>query len=176
MATKLIKTGAKATGEKWKDDYQTPSYILEAVNEFYGGRNEWLDPCPPRILRPVSIDAFWLHPSSTWLNKRKMYINPPFSKYLKFVQHLLPLGGEQIWIMHHDSSTERQRLLMERARLVCLLNERVRFIDPRTGEVSKGTEVGKSQTLIYLSDEHDMQRVNDFILCFRPLGKVLEPM
>lgn len=168
----LIKTGMKATGENWRDNYETPEYILEAVNEFYGGRNEWYDPCPRR---PV-LDVFSLDRSSPGISKRKMYINPPFSEYRKFVQHILPLGGEQIWIMHHDSSTERMQLLMERARLICLLTERVKFIDPRTGKVSKGTEVGKSQTLIYLSDEHDWHRMHAFILCFRALGKVLEPL
>lgn len=125
-----------------KDRWRTPQYILDAVNAFYGTRF-WFDPCPPN----PEFDGL----SVSW--KELNYINPPFSDYLTWVEYGLTQWGEQIWICHHDSSTKRFQKLAARASAILLLDERVKFIDPDTGEQSKGTDAAKSQTLIYIGDK-----------------------
>lgn len=127
-----------------KDCWQTPPWLLELVNQFYGSRDQWFDPCPPN----PGFDGLSIKwPSNT-------YINPPFSQYKKWASHgrLQPL--EQIWICHHDSSTERMQLLLPGATL-CLLFDRISFIHPETG-LPKGTDIAKSQTLIYRGNKPEL--------------------
>lgn len=118
---------------KENDYWQTPQYILDKVNEFWP--EGWFDPCPANH----EIDR--LH--RIW--PEKCYINPPFSQYLKWAQHgrLQPLG--QIWMMDHDHSTKRMQLLMPGA-VLCLLHDRVIFIDPKTGKPAVNKKTGKKQT------------------------------
>ncbi|HWT40366.1 MAG TPA: hypothetical protein VN081_03830 [Dongiaceae bacterium] len=161
MSEKLIKQGAKATGISEKDNWRTPQYILDLVDRFYC-RHPWFDPCPVDPQFNV-FDVDCNNPTHL------MYVNPPFSLYLDFVNHLLPWGGEQIWMMHHDHSVKRQKLLMEKASAMCFIKHRVRFINPVTGEPSKSSAIGKSQTLIYIG-----ARSAEFIDVFSALGPCLE--
>lgn len=157
MSEKVIKQGAKATGETERDNWQTPEYILDTVGRFYG--QVWFDPCPAN----PSFNVFGVSCDNP---SHLMYVNPPFSRYLDFVKHLMPWGGEQIWMMHHDHSVKRQKLLMEAGSAMCLIQHRVRFIDPATGEPSRQTAFGKSQTLIYIGERSD-----EFIRQFSNLGR-----
>lgn len=121
---------------KWPNDYwQTPPELIAKIDEFYEG--EWFDPCPA----DPGFDGL----AMPW--PPKVYVNPPFSQYKKWAEYgrLQPL--EQLWICHHDSSTERMQLLFPGA-TVGLLLDRVSFIHPETGK-PKGTDIAKSQTLLY---------------------------
>lgn len=142
-------------GQSEKDSWRTPGYILEKVNLFYDGK--WFDPCPSE---PVlnGLNTPW---------PPKSYINPPFSQYLKWAKYGVLQPLEQIWICHHDSSTERFQILIPGATL-CLLYERVSFIWPKTGK-PKGTDIAKSQTLIYRGNHP--QRFNQY---FHGLGFIAE--
>ena len=117
-----------------KDCWQTPPALLARVKYFFGG--EYFDPCPPN----PTFDGLAIQ----W--PEKTYINPPFSEYLKWVEHGLhqPLG--QIWLCDHDHSTQRFQKLLPGASL-CLLFDRVGFIHPETGKEVKGNP--RCQTLIY---------------------------
>ena len=108
MTVELIKTGAAATGENWRDNWQTPPEILDRVNEFWP--SGWLDPCPP-------------DPTFDGLKKKwaqQAFINPPFSQYLKWLLHGLTQKPEQIWIGHHSHDTQAGRLLLNASRAAIL--------------------------------------------------------
>ncbi len=156
------------------DDWITPPYILDAVDKFY--ENIWSDPCPvggrEKFLSVYSVNPAANH--EAW-RCNKLYINPPFSEYVdwaeygvKFINETNYSKPQQIWMMHHDSSTRRMKILLEHASAVCLLHERVKFIDPVTGEASKNSDKAKSQTLVYLG-----YRPNEFRRNFSHLGTIL---
>lgn len=152
--TNSMTMGAKATGQKVRDNWQTPLNILGLVDRFYGG--QWFDPCP---INPEfnGLTMKW-HP--------RTYINPPFSEYLEWAKHgkLQPL--EQIWICNHDHSTERFQLLTPGSTM-CLLFDRVAFINPETREPVNGNS--KCQTLIYRGNNSDY-----FEEVFQGVGTVVE--
>ena len=165
MSEQLIKQGAKATGEAWRDNWITPNYLWDAIREF---SPEVEDACP------INATFDTLAEPGRFLEK-DIYVNPPFSRYLEFVKAIavpqyFPAIRSQLWIMHHDSSTERQRMLMRRGTIMCMLYERVKFIDPRTGEPSWSSAVGKSQSIIYIGPS---ERNSAFKSTFRDLGKVV---
>lgn len=153
-----------------KDFWITPDYILERVTKFYGktsnGGLDWFDPCPSN---PEFNGA---DPYYNWYPRN--YINPPFSNYLPWVRKGLDelwknKKMEQIWMMHHDSSALRMKLLLENGSAMCMFKNRVKFIDNETGKPSKGSDIAKSQSLIYIGDN-----VTEFLKVFKILGYVVE--
>lgn len=136
------KMGSQQTGEKWRDFYQTPGYILDAVKNFYGG--EFFDPCP---VNPT-FDGL----STVW--QPNSFINPPFSDYKSWVTHGLKQSTPQLWICNHNHDTAWFRLLLDYSIAMVLLQKRVKFIDPLTGTPSASTAIGKCQTII-LIDSHN---------------------
>lgn len=156
-----MKTGAKQTGENWRDFYQTPQYILDAVNAFfpYG----YFDPCPPN----PAFDGL----SIKWPDA--VYLNPPFSTYKDWAEKgRREANGEQLWIFNQRHSTEWQRSLLHRASTFCLLHERVRFVDPRTGKQTDSTYPAASQTIAYVS--YGEKRRLEFYRAFKGLGLICE--
>ncbi len=79
----LADSGAKASKENWRDNYQTPQYILDCVDKLYGG--EWFDPCPANPDFD-GLDMFW--------DYKKVYVNPPFSKHKEWCEKTLELEEE----------------------------------------------------------------------------------
>jgi hypothetical protein len=148
--------GAKAKRKPESDHWQTPAYILDAVNGFYGG--DWFDPCPASS----TFDGL----SMPW--NKPVYVNPPFSNYLEWATHGIKQQVEQIWMCHHSHDTRWFKLLLEgRGSALLLLKERVKFIDPKTGKPG-GTAIGKCQTLIYTGP-----RFGEFRDTFKSLGYLL---
>lgn len=139
---------------KANDYWRTPGYILGAVDAMWP--DGWFDPCP---VNP-EFDGLTIK----W--PEKCYVNPPFSQYKEWAWHGFACGFEQIWIMDHDHSTERMQTLFPGA-MLCLLRERVAFIDPVTGNPKNAQP--RCQTLIYRGN--DPQR---FAQCFSPLGFIVE--
>lgn len=158
-----MQMGAKATGEKWRDFYQTPPFILEAVTNFFGP--DWFDPCPAN----PDFDGLAIK----W--PEKTYINPPFSQYKKWSAHGWHQPLEQIWMSNHCHDTEWWQSLPVDA--MCLLFDRVVFIDPRTGKpaVDKhgkpNTAVAQRQTLRYKGSD-----LLGFKRSFQHLGTIVEVM
>jgi hypothetical protein len=153
----MIQRGAKTTGENWRDNYQTPPYILDKVNILFGDNN-WFDPFPVNPSFNVFMD---LYPTD---DIRHMYINPPFSLYSKAVDTLLPRKAEQIWILSNiKTETTYAQKLLAKASAICYLNKRVAFIDPRTGIPAKDNYCG--QMLLYIGNDPDF-----FCSVFRTLG------
>ncbi len=139
---------------KENDFWQTPRYILDAVDKMWP--DGWFDPCP---VNPIFDGLALVWPECT-------FINPPFSQYKQWALRGMFQNLEQIWIMDHDHSTERMQALFPGA-VFCLLYKRVGFIDPKTGKPVKGNP--RCQTLIYIGNDRTR-----FAQCFEHLGLVLE--
>ena len=153
--------GAKATKEPERDNYRTPPNILAAVDEFYNGA--WFDPCPPN----PEFDGLAMR----W--GANTYINPPFSKYKQWAEHGKHQPFDQIWMSNHCHDTEWWQALPVDA--MCLLFDRVIFIDPKTGKPVVGkdgkpqTQIGQRQTLRYRGNN-----ISRFAKVFQGLGQIVE--
>lgn len=135
MSTNLIVQGATQTKNPDKDKWKTPDYLLRLHDQYF-------DPCPDEP------DFNGLQVS--WGDKA--YINPPFSQYLKWANYGIgtQTNTEQLWICHHNHDTRWFAKLMERATMICALNNRVHFVDPITNLPSESTAIGKCQSIIYV--------------------------
>lgn len=158
-----MQMGAKAKGDPIADQWQTPPEILDAVRAFYGG--EFFDPCPAK----PDFDGL----AVKW--QPNAFINPPFSQYKQWSWHGKFQPRPQIWLCNQNHDTEWYDNLITGASALCLLMDRVVFIDPRTGKPAADkngrpqTAIGKCQTLVYAGDD-----VKGFYEHFRPLGKIVE--
>lgn len=153
-----LVTGALATGDAERDNWRTPGYILEAVKAFWG--TAWRDPCPadPRF------DAF----DMAWVPCDRLFINPPFSEYLRWAEHFARMRCDQIWLGHHSHDTQWFKTLLHYSSAVLLLKKRVSFIDPLSGEPSASSTPGKCQSLLYKGDD-----VEGFYNAFKHLGSIV---
>ena len=129
----LKKQGAKATGENWRDNYQSPREILDRVDELFG--SGWIDPFP---VNPT-FDCFLRN-----FDDSNLYINPPFSQYARAVDYLTGKGtigpgiNQQIWLLENvKTETRYAQKLLKLSSAVCYLDKRINFLDPRTGEPYK---------------------------------------
>lgn len=176
------RMGANLTGEEWRDYWRTPDHILEIVNKaarYYG--LPVFDVAQVPILRTLTgFDAF----TYDWPAGYLQYINPPFSEYKDWASRgaqQLKRGEPmvQIWICHTNNSTGWFKELVKSSycQWVGLLDRRVKFIDPRTGEPSDNSAIGKSQSLICLSNQEAMPYCNGSYLppCFGPEVTLLAP-
>lgn len=162
--------GAKATGENWRDNWQTPVNVLELVTLFYG--DYWFDPCPvdPDI---NGLEECW----SQYGNSQ--FINPPFSQYAKWIDFGLRQGCdknricnnnqgcEQIWLCNSNTDTKYYHKLLNASSALVLTNYRMSFRHPETGEEINGNRQG--QTLFYIGS-----RPREFGEVFGELGTVLQ--
>ncbi len=146
-----MNMGARVGG---KDGWMTPPYILERINAMWV---IWFDPCP---VSPIEDGL-----TGSWCDHT--YVNPPFSQYPAWATHGLRQPGAKIWMCHHSHDTRWFQLLMTKMTAICLLTERVRFIDPATNQPA-GTAIGKCQSLIYHGEE-----VEKFREIFSKIGKCL---
>lgn len=143
---KPIPMGVKETGELWRDSYITPQYITSAIKHVFP--EGWLDPCPQEWEEShgdgLDIGSF------TESASKNVYINPPFSQYQRWTDAWLEHEtSNQIWICHTNNSSQWYKDLERASDLICLLNNRVKFIDPRTGLPSESSAIGKSQTVFF---------------------------
>lgn len=142
MVFDLVKTGAKAQGESWRDNYRTPEELLSLVRDCLG--QDYFDPCPAN----PDFDGL----SIKW--QRNSFINPPFSKYPQWVLYGLEQPWQQIWLANNATETKWFQLLAKKSQGLCLLRpkglfnlSRVPFIDPRTKLPAKDNVRG--QVLFY---------------------------
>lgn len=153
-----MKTGAKQTGEDWRDSYGTPPYILKAVAQLC---DYWADPCPPS----PHFDGLGREWDEYW---DFVFVNPPFSQYAKWVDHGMKQDCDQVWLSHTNNDTQWFQKLASKASALCLLNKRVKFIDPRTGVETTSTFINKGQCIHYIGND-----LEGFNRAFSPLGNVL---
>ena len=176
------KIGAKETGELERDHWQTPEYILKAVEEFYLQYFEdnfleideyfkIFDPCPAN---PTfnGLEVQWEH-----LN----FINPPFSQYKKWatkgLSELEKAEKEnrkmlQVWICNHNHDSSWFKMLINSYFFtgIVMLEKRVKFIDAKTGK-PKGTLYGKCQSLLVLENQAGQCIIDTFRgSAFKELG------
>lgn len=161
MAPNPMNMGAKAKKDPKADHWQTPPYILDAIDKFWP--QGWFDPCPANPALD-GLDGKW--PART-------YINPPFSQYRAWTDHGRHQPLEQIWMSNHNHDTEWFQALVVDA--MCLLFDRVVFIDPTTGKPAADkdgrpqTMIGKCQTLRYKGSD-----IAGFAKAFQHLGQIVE--
>lgn len=176
------RMGSHLTGEEWRDYWQSPPSILKIIHTAarYYGMPFYDVAQTPEEREVTGFDAF----ESPWPSGKTLYINPMFSEYDRWgargVEQLD--RGEpmvQIWICHTNNSTGWFKNLVKSSycQWVGLLDRRVFFIDPRTGEPSKNSAIGKSQSLICLSNQEALPYCNGSYLppCFGPEVTLLAP-
>lgn len=152
----MNKEGAKATGELSRDYWMTPPYIIDRVKQALGPY--YFDPCP----KDPDFDGL----ITPW--RGFAFINPPFSEYKKWVNHGMRQPNPQIWICNTKNSTSWWQMLFLHSSALCLLTDRVAFINPETMQPS-GTAYGQSQCLFYLGSGH-----HKFMEAFSDIGTCLE--
>ncbi len=146
--------------ELWRDNWITPSYIMDQVSEFYDG--EYFDPFP---INP-SFDAF----KCVWEGK-KLWLNPPYSQLGEIVKLVQYRGKTSLWLTHHNHSSKWFKTLTGMCIAQCQLFDRVKFIDPRTMVASTSTAFGKCQTITYISPYTG--NLDMFVNCFDKLGNIM---
>lgn len=154
-----IKMGVKQTGENIRDNWQTPKYIMERVNEFYQG--EFLDPFPANPL----VDAM----ISPW-EDRNLYLNPPYSLLSEIVRLSQWRSKTSLWLTHHNHDTVWFNYLAEQCLAQCLLRKRVKFVNPSTG-LPESTAIGKCQTLTLITPYGIL--LDRFYNVFSDLGRIV---
>jgi hypothetical protein len=156
---KVIAHGVKATGQVERDNWLTPSHIMQAVNDFFFG--DYFDPCPANpTFNGLELD--W-----DTVRAQGLYINPPFSQYLAWSSWGMHFRKEQLWMCHHSHDTRWMQMLLKRSAAICMLNDRVKFLDP-VDRKPKGTAFGKCQSLIYIGKRDDA-----FKASFSEMGLIL---
>jgi hypothetical protein len=158
-----VKRGARATGESWRDHYRTPTDFLNRARMLWG-IDEPFDPFP--VNYSELYGDMWSGFQNVWGSFA--WVNPPFSRYKEAVAHGLQQPTEQLWICAVDNSTKWFQALWDASSGICLLNSRVRFIDPRTGEQTKGTDIGKGNAIFYRGNNPGA-----FSHHFQDLGRII---
>jgi hypothetical protein len=136
--------GKETTG---RDDWRTPMWVLDLVRQVFGGPIQ-LDPCADSdmlhqfaqrnftkednaLMQPVWFD-------NTTRERQNCFMNAPYSQQLAFnrrllteLQHLANKSTEAIVLMAARTDTAKWRSLADAEPVLCLVNGRIQFDDPR---------------------------------------------
>lgn len=96
------------------DDVETPSWLMDHFRKHF-------DPCPIKNSNPIGLTENWKDPT---------YVNPPYSKPLKWVEKAIlesNKGVNVILLLRCDPSTKWYRLLIENKAHISYFNERIKF-------------------------------------------------
>lgn len=159
----MFKTGALATGEKWRDNWITPPEIISLIDQTFGQDN-WIDPCP---INP-DFDALCID----WPSESNFYINPPFSEYSDWVYYFERDFNRSnfIWLCNSNTETKWYQTLLKHSQTICFPNKRIKFIDPRTGLSDGSPRQGNTLFLIGPS----IRFSGAFYYNFGPLGHIVQ--
>ena len=160
----LINMGEKQTGEPDRGSWRTPPNIIKMVKSLYS--QDCFDPFPPNFKK----DAF----SYNWFEKSSyVYVNPPFSMYRKVALYALDLPRTEhdncIFICNHNHNTKWWHKLYQNASAICMLHDRVHFINPVTNIPAEHGAPGTCQDLIYWGCYQD-----EFIEIFNQIGHCVD--
>jgi ParB family chromosome partitioning protein len=159
------------------DDWFTPLFLLNKVQEFYGG--DFLDPASSDLVAPY-VKASWHYTqkddglSQEW--EGKVWLNPPYSKPLitQFTEKLLEeyrLGNVDEVLLLVNSCTETkwfQRIASE-AYLRIDVKGRLHFWHPQ----KKSDSPRYGQSLFYFNKEKGFSVRKKFANTFGDLGIML---
>jgi len=158
---------------KDKDNWETPNLIIDIVKKIYDNQII-LDPASSeqankriksKCIYTIENDGL----KNVWFGK--VFLNPPYSsKILDFIKKFVKEKNnieEIIILVNATFSTKWSRLLLDNCYSLCLLSERVKFINPNTQQISKSPSfIG--QCIYYYGFQKDKFKEK-----FSPLGKVL---
>ena len=99
-----------------------------------------------------------------------LWCNPPFSRYEEFYDAVSAAPAAQIWVVNHDHSTKLFKKMFKDADYICLLDRRIRFIDPRTMEPAK--RPSSCNTLFFKNINNNYIYRN--LEAFWKIGKILD--
>jgi hypothetical protein len=131
--------GKETTG---RDDWRTPVWVLDLVRQVFGGPIQ-LDPCADSDMlyqfaqRNFTKEVSALTPDAPWHVGTKpttIFMNPPYSQALAFNRRLITKlrpNDEAIVLMAARTDTAKWRSLADAGPVLCLVNGRIQFDDPR---------------------------------------------
>lgn len=140
------------------DRYMTPSWVVQAVIEQFGGVID-LDPChdPDPVCLVQATTTFDIRKGEDglvlpWLGKT-VYLNPPYSSVLPWViraaQHAAA-GGEVLMLVNASTDTQSWQSYVLVHGEVCLLSKRVGFFRPGS---TKATPNLQASAVVYFGKQ-----------------------
>lgn len=177
----MSQAGAVVDGESGNDNWRTPANILDGARLVFDGPIA-LDPCADSDLGhhyavvnyTVEMDAFkqdWIAPNA--------FMNPPYSQALTFNKRLataFAVGDidNAIILMAARTDTKKWRAAVEHASLICLVDGRLRFGDPRPGKEDVLAPATFPTALILLTSE-GAPMLYRFAEAYEQLGQLWQP-
>jgi len=156
-----------------RDEWYTPSYIIEAARRTLG--IIMLDPASnPHANAVVKAERYYTKEddaiTKTW--EDRVWCNPPYSRgnVDMFVQKMVSehINGNMdtgIIIINNATETDWFQMLLQYSSCVCFLNSRVRFYHPeRTGESPR-----QGQAVFFFGEDTDR-----FAKSFYKLGAIIK--
>lgn len=185
-ATMSAANKAASEGKDYKgDEHYTPEEWIERVRDVLGEID--LDPCSCELAQEtVGAETFYTEQDSALTKewRGRVFMNPPYSKPLPFVEQLLAACStgavpEAIVLVNNSTDAPWAQSLLECASAVCFLRKRIAFNRPKKkGGISignKGTRQG--QIFFYIGNDPDafVAAFADFGVCMRPPGPLHVP-
>ena len=134
-----LAVAGQALSTRSLQQWQTPTYVLDAARAAMGGID--LDPASCASANKRVGAASYFDPdtdglAAAWPSGSRVWLNPPYATQLirAFVARALQHDGPAILLTNNATSTLWAQRLLEGGAHVCCLRERVRFIDPATGQ------------------------------------------
>ena len=134
-----LAVAGQALSTRSLQEWQTPSYVLDAARAAMGGID--LDPASCASANERVGAASYFDPSTdglvaAWPSGARVWLNPPYATQLirAFVARALQHDGPAILLTNNATSALWAQRLLEGGAHLCCLRERVCFIDPATGQ------------------------------------------
>lgn len=140
-----------------KNNYRTPSYVINWVRNRFGYGNYWVDGCAEShnavfadFIGIGGLADNFLDFDLAVLNSDKgrasLFVNPPYSNPLPFVMRaaeLKELGYLVVMLLPSDKTTKWFNLAVKQAtEVVDIVGGRINFLHPVTAEEVKGNNKG----------------------------------
>ena len=167
MINPALYSSAKTGGS---DDWQTPECVLEPVRALFGGRID-LDPCTTDD-NPTRARAWFTGdrpgPLTSYAGCGNVFVNPPYSEIHLWIERCKGgINRDQV-VALVPSRTDRPWFHNAHFNAVCFWKgQRLRFVDPLTGQPSK-TGAPFPSALLYWG-----RKPKEFCFHFGALGKVM---
>lgn len=146
------------------NEWYTPSHIIAAVREVFGGTID-LDPAScPVANRVVGATTFFTKEddglSRDWAPFGSVFVNPPYGRergaFSSFVEKIVReaiAGAKMIVLVNNGTESKAGQRLLRACDVVCFLSGRVRFLDetgvpkytPLQGQMVLGMNVDVAQ-------------------------------
>jgi DNA N-6-adenine-methyltransferase (Dam) len=157
------------------DEWGTPVEIIEPVRAFYGGQID-CDPASKEVAQRIVRATVCFTKEQDGLKQPwpgKTFLNGPYSDLAPWVNKLISEYGarhvsEAVVLTNGAIGTAWFNDLLAAATAVCLVRDRIRFLDASGREAPNGPTIG--QVLFYLGP-----RLAEFAEHFLPIGSIAIP-